>query len=116
MRLWPGSQPRPNVLFEAGMAIGRDARRTVLVELGMLPPFSDIAGRHTIRLDDTFSTAPGLSAAVEEGRMLSKIWKGPTGIRQETFRRRWPPHVKTNHQLTPKSGVPTYGGTVVIFR
>jgi predicted nucleotide-binding protein len=43
-------QARPNVLFEAGMAFGRDANSTVLVQVGEVKPFSDVGGRHVTRL------------------------------------------------------------------
>lgn len=58
-------QARPNVLFEAGMAIGRDENHTILVELGDLRPFSDVGGRHTIRLDNSATKRHSLATRLE---------------------------------------------------
>jgi hypothetical protein len=43
-------QPRPNVLFEAGMALIAQPERTIIVEIGRLRPVSDLTGRNTVRL------------------------------------------------------------------
>jgi predicted nucleotide-binding protein len=43
-------QPRPNVLWEGGMAWAHSAEHTVLLQVGSVRPFSDIAGHHILRL------------------------------------------------------------------
>jgi predicted nucleotide-binding protein len=46
-------QARANVLFEAGFAFGRHPERTVILEFGQLRPFSDVQGRHVIRMGNS---------------------------------------------------------------
>ncbi|RLK60891.1 TIR domain-containing protein [Actinokineospora cianjurensis] len=51
----PQAQSCPDVYYEAGIADTIDHRRTVLVEVGRVKPFGDVAGRHVVRFDGTAS-------------------------------------------------------------
>lgn len=79
-------QPRPNVIFEAGMAIGIDERRTVMVAIGSNQGlFSDLSGRHVLELNRSsacFATLVGKLEAA--GCALSRTD---------------PPHVDFEHQV-----------------
>lgn len=66
-------QARPNVLFEAGMAIGRNDERTILLEMGHLRPFSDIAGRHSIRFSDSSQSRQELAKRLESAGCPVKL-------------------------------------------
>ena len=108
-----GSQPRSNVLFEAGMAMGRDARRTVLVELGMLRPFSDIAGRHTIRLDDTSQRRQDLAQRLQRAG-CSVNMEGTDWHSAGDFQAALAPLHQNDSKANSEVRNPSYGGTVAI--
>lgn len=46
-------QARPNVLFEAGLALGAHPEKTLLVQIGDMRDISDIAGKHMLRLNNS---------------------------------------------------------------
>jgi predicted nucleotide-binding protein len=58
----PKGQPRPNVIFEAGLALGRHPGKTLLVQVGSIRAFSDIAGKHLVRLTDDVAKKKDVAA------------------------------------------------------
>lgn len=57
-------QPRPNVIFEAGMALAIDERRTILVVLGEVHLSSDLHGRHFLTLNNSVTARNALRNAL----------------------------------------------------
>lgn len=49
-------QPRQNVLFEAGVAFGRNPQRTLIVQIGKIRPISDLAGHYMLRLNNSVNS------------------------------------------------------------
>lgn len=58
-------QARPNVIFESGLALGRNPERTVIVQLGELRDISDLAGRHVVRMDNTVAQRQALASRLK---------------------------------------------------
>lgn len=58
-------QARPNVLYEAGWAMGSFPDRTVLVEIGDTRPLSDVGGIHVTRMEDNPESRQDLFDALE---------------------------------------------------
>lgn len=58
-------QARPNVLFEAGMAFATHPDRTVIVQLGNVREFSDVAGRHVVHMSNEYSRRQELATKLQ---------------------------------------------------
>ena len=58
-------QARPNVLFEAGMAFATHPDRTVIVQVGNVREFSDVAGRHAVHMSNDYSKRQELAVKLK---------------------------------------------------
>lgn len=68
-----GYQSRPNVLFEAGMALGRNPENTLLIEVGEVRKFSDISGLHVVRIDETNGVSFGARSDIAQRLRAAKL-------------------------------------------
>jgi predicted nucleotide-binding protein len=73
-------QARPNVLFEAGMAMAANQERTVLVQVGNIRKFSDIQGLHITHLDDS---------PQKKQSLITKLKNAKCDIRDLSSDNRW---------------------------
>jgi predicted nucleotide-binding protein len=58
-------QPRQNVILEAGMAMGLNRERTILVQLGPIRQASDFDGLNAVRLTNAASTRGALRSRLQ---------------------------------------------------
>ncbi len=58
-------QARPNVIFEAGYALAKYPARAVIIQIGEVRPFSDIAGRFLIRFDGSATSRKHVVSRLE---------------------------------------------------
>jgi predicted nucleotide-binding protein len=61
-----GAQARPNVIFEAGLALGAHPKKTILVQIGDTRDISDIAGMHIPRLSDSSTSRKELAQRLKK--------------------------------------------------
>lgn len=61
----PTGQARPNVLFEAGMAFATHPGQTVMVQLGNVREFSDVAGRHVVHMSSEYAKRQELATKLK---------------------------------------------------
>lgn len=118
--LQPGLQARPNVLFEAGMAMGRDPSRTIMVELGSVRPFSDVAGRHAVHLSNTPAMRNELAMRLRTAGCVVDLsgsdwleagdFHAPPPPRSTTIGLVTPPTLAANYKNSDPKDLPLTGG------
>lgn len=115
-------QARPNVLFEAGLALGRFPKRTIIVEVGDLRPFSDIAGRHTIRMNNSTKARQDLAQRLSLAGCIIDLsgtdWheSGNFEVSKNVIPSQDSLHSKTETILSPKKQVPLRDEQVTIMQ
>lgn len=59
-------QARPNVIFETGIAIGAYHKKTLIVQVGDVKPFTDIGGMHILRLSNSDASRNAFANRLED--------------------------------------------------
>jgi predicted nucleotide-binding protein len=80
-------QPRPNVIFEAGLALGAHTQKTILVQVGEIREISDIAGRHMLHLTNDPSRRKALAHRLRDKLHFKVNLDGDTWLEVGNFER-----------------------------
>jgi predicted nucleotide-binding protein len=80
-------QPRPNVIFEAGLALGAYSQKTILVQVGDIREISDIAGKHMLHLTNDPSRRKALAHRLRDKLKFKVNLDGDTWLEVGNFDR-----------------------------
>lgn len=82
-------QARPNVLFEAGIAMGSRPKETVLVQVGDVKGFTDVGGIHVTQLDNSPEARNELAQKLDAANLIVNTsgsdWLKQGDFEQETY-------------------------------
>jgi predicted nucleotide-binding protein len=82
-------QARPNVLFEAGMAISSHPDRTVFVQVGEVKPFTDVGGLMITHLNNSFEKRNEFVTKLETAKCQvnrgNADWVSTGNFEQDTY-------------------------------
>ena len=60
-------------MFEAGMVMAHFPRRTVIVQIGYIRPFSDLSGIHFVKLDNSMDARREARTEASNGRLCDRF-------------------------------------------
>jgi predicted nucleotide-binding protein len=80
-------QPRPNVILEAGMALGAHSDKTILVQVGDMREISDIAGKHLVHLSNTAQSRKTLAMRLKDKLKFKVNIDGDLWLKVGNFKR-----------------------------
>jgi predicted nucleotide-binding protein len=82
-------QARPNVLFEAGIAMGSDPKNTVLLQVGDVKGFTDIGGIHVTQMNNSAEARQELAQKLSATNLIVDTsgtdWLREGDFEQETY-------------------------------
>lgn len=89
LELRPSGQARPNVLFEAGIAIALFPENTVLVQIGAVKAFTDIGGVHVMHMNNSSEARNEFVQKLQSANLLANStgndWLSEGDFEQETY-------------------------------
>jgi predicted nucleotide-binding protein len=80
-------QARPNVIFEAGIALGAHHEKTLLVEVGDVRRISDIAGMHILHLSNSATSRKEMAQRLKDKLKFKVDLSGDSWLTVGNFNR-----------------------------